>query len=170
MSNFEEMSEELRAAQRKYQTAYEDDFHCKLLNYFMNLDYKALMLDAIKDGYHSYQLVHHPNLSYLSDEQKILCLKMIFKTLKQQHLLDENLGFRDWHTASCSLETAAAFVQTNTTSWLMVINALYQLKNHDGHCVSGAGFVKALPPGDYFIESDYESYSESDSDYESDSY
>ncbi len=159
MSSFKETWEEVIDARKKYEKECQDDFLCELLQYFMTLDYKALVLDAIKDGYYAYEIANHPKLCFLSESQKDICYKVIFKTLKKQHLLDENLIFDNWYndTGNTGITDTLYIVRLHigrhpSASWMININSAHRMKNEKGLCMSySTDLYKLLPQGDHFI-------------------
>ncbi len=159
MSTFKETWEEFIQAQKKYEKECQNEFLCELLQYFMTLDYKALSLDAIKDGYYAYEILNHPKLCFLSDSQKEICEKIIFKTLKKQHLVDENMSFehRKDHSDDIKNDITPLYIvrlyEKDAISWMLHINPSHRIKNGKGLCITSftSKLYKLLPPGDHFI-------------------
>ena len=129
MSKFESNCELVRATQQKHIADDDDSFYCELLKYFMTLDYKALLFDSIKDGFIGYEIVNHSKLAYLSTEQKNMCEKAIFNTLKDQDLIHESLGFKEWITDG---NNAIVYLCCESTSWLILL--IYKRREKSKHC------------------------------------
>ena len=154
MSSFEAICEKVEETQEKYMKQYENNFYCPLLKYLMNLDYKSLLFDCIKDGYNGCEIVNHPKLVNLSVPQKQLCYKAIYNTLQEQCLLDKNLDFAEWNFfTSYSNKYLLYLFRDSSTSWKLAISNSYLTKDpHTGGArISGGTLQKLLPTGTHFI-------------------